>query len=150
MANHYHRDLDSESAMQEAHRRALLLREVVYRMFTAVAHGGEPSEEDVDLLVVILQIAMTHAQLERGREAFTWSWAAEDAELAAVLGPVAQGAVDLLRSEELDRVGQCEDERGYGWLFFDGSRNRSRRWCSMESCGNRAKARRHYQRAQGA
>ncbi|MCL4825828.1 MAG: CGNR zinc finger domain-containing protein [Caldilinea sp.] len=33
-----------------------------------------------------------------------------------------------------------------GWLFFDASRNRSRRWCSMEDCGNRAKARLHYKR----
>jgi predicted RNA-binding Zn ribbon-like protein len=32
------------------------------------------------------------------------------------------------------------------WLFLDHSRNRSRRWCSMETCGNRAKAHRHYRR----
>ena len=29
---------------------------------------------------------------------------------------------------------------------YDTSRNHSRRWCSMESCGNRAKAKRHYRR----
>ena len=27
------------------------------------------------------------------------------------------------------------------WAFYDGSRNRSRRWCSMEVCGNREKSR---------
>src|SRR5664280_2943804 len=32
------------------------------------------------------------------------------------------------------------------WLFLDQSRNGSRRWCDMKSCGNRQKARRHYQR----
>jgi len=32
------------------------------------------------------------------------------------------------------------------WLFLDRSRNRSRRWCDMKTCGNREKARRHYQR----
>ena len=32
------------------------------------------------------------------------------------------------------------------WLFLDTTRNRSRQWCSMTSCGNREKARRHYQR----
>ncbi|HIC80680.1 MAG TPA: hypothetical protein EYP07_06905, partial [Kiloniellaceae bacterium] len=31
-----------------------------------------------------------------------------------------------------------------GWLFVDETRNARRRWCSMETCGNRAKARRHY------
>jgi predicted RNA-binding Zn ribbon-like protein len=33
-----------------------------------------------------------------------------------------------------------------GWLFYDGSRNNSGRWCSMSVCGGRAKARAHYQR----
>jgi predicted RNA-binding Zn ribbon-like protein len=34
-----------------------------------------------------------------------------------------------------------------GWLFMDDSKNGSRRWCSMQSCGNRAKAHRHYLRS---
>ena len=37
-----------------------------------------------------------------------------------------------------------------GWLFVDETRNARRRWCSMETCGNRAKARRHYLRSQAA
>src|SRR5438128_325072 len=49
-------------------------------------------------------------------------------------------------------VGMCE-ERLVGrcaWLFLDSTRNHSRRYCSMTECGNRAKQRRHYQRAKGA
>jgi predicted RNA-binding Zn ribbon-like protein len=33
-----------------------------------------------------------------------------------------------------------------GWAFYDSSRNRSGRWCSMSVCGGRAKARAHYRR----
>jgi predicted RNA-binding Zn ribbon-like protein len=33
-----------------------------------------------------------------------------------------------------------------GWAFYDASRNRSGRWCSMAVCGGRAKARKHYHR----
>nr|WP_272885753.1 CGNR zinc finger domain-containing protein [Fictibacillus marinisediminis] len=33
-----------------------------------------------------------------------------------------------------------------GWIFIDTTRNRSRRWCSMDDCGNPEKARRHYKR----
>ncbi|MBY5718262.1 hypothetical protein HFO33_16960 [Rhizobium leguminosarum] len=33
-----------------------------------------------------------------------------------------------------------------GWLFIDRSKNRSRAWCDMAVCGNRAKANRHYRR----
>jgi predicted RNA-binding Zn ribbon-like protein len=68
-----------------------------------------------------------------------------------MLWPVARSAADLLTSaEELARVGQCADDRGCGWLFFDTSRNHSRRWCAMKDCGNRAKARRHYRRQRKA
>jgi predicted RNA-binding Zn ribbon-like protein len=37
-----------------------------------------------------------------------------------------------------------------GWAFYDGSRNRSGRWCSMSVCGGRAKARSHYHRKRSA
>ncbi len=32
------------------------------------------------------------------------------------------------------------------WAFYDGSRNRTGRWCSMSVCGSRAKAQTHYRR----
>jgi predicted RNA-binding Zn ribbon-like protein len=79
---------------------------------------------------------------------FAWDWAEDPDSLDRVLWVVARSAGELLTSDQLDRVRQCADDRGCGYLFLDTSRNRSRRWCSMESCGNRAKARRHYQRQQ--
>jgi predicted RNA-binding Zn ribbon-like protein len=36
-----------------------------------------------------------------------------------------------------------------GWAFYDHSRNRSGRWCSMSVCGGREKARAHYHRRRG-
>jgi predicted RNA-binding Zn ribbon-like protein len=62
--------------------------------------------------------------------------------------PVAKQAADLLTApRELARVGLCAGD-GCGWLFFD--RTGRRRWCSMRSCGNRAKAASYYQRHKGA
>jgi predicted RNA-binding Zn ribbon-like protein len=49
--------------------------------------------------------------------------------------PVVWAAVELLTSDHLDRVREREDERGCGYLFIDTNKNRSRRWCSMDSCG---------------
>jgi predicted RNA-binding Zn ribbon-like protein len=54
------------------------------------------------------------------------------------LWPLAVAALDLLRSGPLDRLKACE---GCPWLFLDTSRNRSRRWCSMDDCGSRSKTR---------
>ena len=56
---------------------------------------------------------------------------------------LAQAAVDLLRTVDLKHVRICPiAEGGCGWLFFDRSRNSSRRWCAMADCGAQAKARR--------
>ncbi|PSH61009.1 hypothetical protein CU102_27445 [Phyllobacterium brassicacearum] len=51
--------------------------------------------------------------------------------------------VRLFEPSRLERIKICPNCH---WLYFDGSRNRSRRWCDMRVCGNRAKARRHYDR----
>ena len=44
---------------------------------------------------------------------------------------------------EIGRVRLCRGP-DCGWLFLDESRNQGRKWCTMETCGNRAKARRFY------
>lgn len=66
---------------------------------------------------------------------------------AWLLRPVAYSALELLTSARLTRVKTCPGTR-CGWIFLDESPNARRRWCSMETCGNRAKARRFY-RAHG-
>ncbi len=47
---------------------------------------------------------------------------------------------ELLVAPELARVRLCEGD-DCGWLFVDGSRAGSRRWCDMSDCGNLAKVR---------
>jgi predicted RNA-binding Zn ribbon-like protein len=77
----------------------------------------------------------------------------EDGNLLSFLRPVALDAAELLEDEvSSDLVRICE-ERQVGrcaWLFVDTSRNHSRRFCSMQECGNRAKQRRHYQRGKSS
>ena len=62
-----------------------------------------------------------------------------------LLRPVLRSALHLLTSPDLERLRECAGER-CGRLYLDFTRNRSRRWCEMETCGNRAKARRHQAR----
>ncbi len=92
----------------------------------------------------LLRGAQAHGRTERrGLE-----WTAGDA-LMRPLWPVALSAAELLTSPDLTRVRECAGRaEGCGWLFLDSSRGSGRRWCTMEVCGNRAKARRHYRRAQ--
>lgn len=58
---------------------------------------------------------------------------------------MARSAAALLTAEEVERLKLC-DAHDCGWLFVDASRNRSRRWCDMADCGNRAEARRFRER----
>jgi predicted RNA-binding Zn ribbon-like protein len=57
----------------------------------------------------------------------------------------------LVSTGEADRLKRCADDT-CGWVFWDVSRNHSRRWCTMSVCGNRAKARAYAarQRARGS
>lgn len=62
-----------------------------------------------------------------------------------------EAAVDHLRllGDRPDRVRRCAHPACVLY-FHDTSRGGTRRWCSMESCGNRAKAGRHYARTRSA
>jgi predicted RNA-binding Zn ribbon-like protein len=128
--------------------RAIRLRGAIYRLFVDVSEQGTFHDEDLALLNEALSESLAHLQLVPSAAGFDWDWAKEMLGFDHILWPVARSAGELLASDKLERVSQCADDRGCGYLFVDTSRNRSRRWCSMESCGNRAKAQRHYHRQQ--
>jgi predicted RNA-binding Zn ribbon-like protein len=129
-------------------KQAIALREAIYHSFSAIAAGRAPQEADLSLLNERLPEALARLQIAKSEAGFTWTWRSQADELDQMLWPVVRSAAELLTGGELDRVKECEDDRGCGFLFYDTSRNRSRRWCSMESCGNRAKVRR-FRRRQG-
>ena len=134
------------SGAATAFERGVNLREAIYRIFVKQAAEQAVDADDVAILNQALHNTRAHLQVVTGKDGFATTWQVEDNDLEQVLWAVARSAADLLTSDKLDRVRQCADDRGCGYLFFDTSRNRSRRWCSMETCGNRAKARRHYRR----
>jgi len=139
------------TAAQSALERAIALREALYSIFSRHAHHAPAEADDLATLNRALVEASAHLRLVERGPGFAWYWQAPPDALERILWPIARSAADLLTSADLARVRECA---GYpcGWLFLDTSRNHSRRWCSMEGCGNRAKARRHYarERAKGS
>ena len=122
-------------AAAAAHEKGIALREQIHRVMAALARGDAPDAADLDALRRAGRDALAHATLAaRGDGALDWTWEGDD--LDRPLWPVAQAAIDLLRSERLGRLKQCANCR---WLFLDASRNASRRWCSMAHCGTGAK-----------
>ena len=131
-------------------KRALALREILFRIFSAVTDGRQAEASDVDSLNRSLSDAHSRLRLSQTKEGYQWEWSGGgDADLERVLWPVIRSAGDLLTSAHLTLLRQCPGE-GCAWLFLDTSRNKSRRWCSMEVCGNRSKARRHYEQVRAA
>lgn len=126
-------------------RRAITLRESLYRIFSAVASGESPKNADLAVLNGELLEAMNRSQIVSTADGFAWTWSDEQAALDPMLWRIARSAADLLTSDEVGRVRECADEV-CGWVFLDMSKNQSRRWCDMKECGNQAKSRRHYER----
>jgi predicted RNA-binding Zn ribbon-like protein len=130
-----------------AFARAIALREAMYRVFSAVAADAAPPTDDLAAVNAAIADAMGHARLVVAEGHFHWEWERVPAVPESMLRPVVWSAAELLTAEELHRVHECAGH-DCGWLFLDMSKNGSRRWCSMETCGNRAKARRHRERQQ--
>jgi len=123
-------------------RRARELRDAVQDIGAAVARGEAPAPTDLDRLKDFARRAIAPAAFAPALGGgYALGFSAAPAE-TALLGPIAWSAVDLLRSGRFERVKRCPGP-GCGWLFFDHSKNNSRRWCDMATCGNRTKGRRH-------
>jgi predicted RNA-binding Zn ribbon-like protein len=110
-------------------------REVVYRAVVPVARGLESA--DLSGLQRLLVGALDRAT-PAGVRPLDWRGMDLVDELVLAAGR-------LVEREDLGRLRECQDS-GCGWLFLDRSKNGSRRWCSSGDCGNRARAKRHYQR----
>jgi predicted RNA-binding Zn ribbon-like protein len=134
--------------VEAAHERALALREALYRVALAAVERAAPAADDLALLNAAVAEAMARARLRPSAGGtLAWEWDEADDAPDRMLWPIARSAAELLTDPgELARVRQCPGAN-CGWLFLDETKNRSRRWCDMEVCGNRAKARRHYARA---
>lgn len=138
------RAVDRPEGARRALDAAKRLRAALFRVFRAVAGQYEPGKTDLAMLNAELGRAMSHACVSWSGEGFEWSWSSD--ELERPVWPIARSAADLLTSaEERASVRECGASDCL-WLFLDSSKNHSRQWCSMQSCGNREKARRHYQR----
>ncbi len=130
-------------------RRALVLREALYELFSARAENEPLSETCLGAL---------NREIHRGAQAWLlastdrqlrWQWPRDDPALS--LARVSAAAANLLTDERAPRLRRCAGtDRGCAWLFLDTSRGGTRRWCSMDACGNRAKARAHYRRTHAA
>jgi predicted RNA-binding Zn ribbon-like protein len=137
--------IDADPRNAEAHLAALIgFRDRLHQLFEATVSGSEDREGTRELDGMLAR-TLRYRHLEQTGGRFQWAW---DADVTAenlfdrILGRVALAAADLLTSENLHRLRMCSSH-DCDWLFLDTSKAGRRRWCQMDVCGNRAKARRH-------
>jgi len=132
----------SPEAAQELWLRALRFRDALARVFLAKTEARSADEADLRTVEAEYARSASFARLAPSADGFAWGVDAKAAALDAALRPLASSAVELLTSSRLARLRRCGNETCY-WLFVDETRNCSRRWCEMASCGNLMKVRRH-------
>lgn len=137
---------EKPSEAEDVLKQTIEMREVMYRIFKSISKETSPHPPDLERFNELVGHFYQTLQVIHEKDHFTLKFKHTEKNLDMMLPLILQSAVDLLVSKnDLERVKQCEGD-SCGWLFFDTSRNRSRRWCSMADCGNRAKARRFYQK----
>jgi predicted RNA-binding Zn ribbon-like protein len=130
-------------------RRLRELRALLKRIFQMRLSGEAPSTADLGELSANLAEAARATRLtvatqpRRSLIPMRREITVEKAGDALLRLRIAEAAASLLVSVAMLRVKSCP---ACGWFFLDVSKNRSRRWCSMDTCGAVVKARRYYRR----
>jgi predicted RNA-binding Zn ribbon-like protein len=130
---------------KSALQKAIEFREALYAIFSAIVERRAIPGNALTSLNFMLLEAMAHVRVVQNNRRFVWEWQDMDSYLGSVLWPVARAAADLMTSDEIQHLRMCAAE-DCAWLFLDKTKNQRRRWCDMKTCGNRVKARRHYER----
>lgn len=146
LSAHYNRNPREATA---ALAKGNVVRDLVLSIFAGFANGHSVSSQRLSELNSALAQAPGLLRVHKKSGRIEKEWTSTANGLQQVLFAILTSAAELLASDRLGRIRECASA-DCTWLFIDQSRNRSRCWCDMNSCGNRMKARRHYQRLKAA
>jgi predicted RNA-binding Zn ribbon-like protein len=128
-----------------AFRQAVALRSAVRAGAERLA-AGKPVEEDlVKTVNRVLASRPAFTRLVRAGKGYATQLQAASDSALHLLVPVAESAAWLLEHGQRELVRRCEGSDCV-LVFYDTTKNKSRRWCSMDGCGGRAKATAYYRR----
>ena len=133
---------EAKQLLDQARKLRSVLREMAERL-TAGKPVGQGALGEINR---VLAQESGYNQLVRSSGGYEFHFQPVRREAIHLLTPIAMSAAELLRNSEPLRIRRCGNPvcRLY---YYDTSKNRTRRWCSMAICGNRMKAATFYQRA---
>lgn len=121
-------------------KRAVRLRGAIHSVATRLEASLAPLSESLDVLSDEISRARSKQRLVAGSPNLAWKAESDASALDSPLAAVALSAEEFFTRGDLSRLHTCPGDE-CGWLFEDSTKNRSRRWCDMGDCGNKAKVR---------
>ncbi|MCI0414163.1 ABATE domain-containing protein [bacterium] len=118
-------------------------RLALYHLFSAIAGGKHLPARDLHFLNRQLSRTFQNLRIRSKGDEVDWSWEEGNPKPERVLWPIIRSGTELLTSTDRRLIRECGSQT-CTWLFLDRSKNRTRLWCDMKTCGNRAKWRRYY------
>ncbi len=116
-------------------------RELLHSVFTSVIHNKSADSALAEAFNKTLSKALSKLRLKITEQNIDVAWSENEIDLLEPLWVVYKDAFDIMTSFPVKRMKEC---KSCGWLFLDRSKNNSRTWCSMQSCGSLEKSKRYY------
>jgi predicted RNA-binding Zn ribbon-like protein len=130
-----------ESEAQRVLSRTIELREALSSLIYGRRDGMDIQDPQARIAERFFHEAASQRKLEASGPQWRWTWSGAEHDAQFPLWRLAHEAEDVLLSHEAEQIKECGDP-ACRWLFLDTSKNHTRRWCNMKTCGNRMKARR--------
>ena len=121
--------------------KAKRLREVIFQVFSGISRRQGAARSPLEELNRMIPGILCRSRLVVSKSGYAWVPANDRSPLETILWWVSRSAMDLLISKDLETLRECAAPN-CSWLFLDRSKNKTRRWCDMKTCGNRDKVRR--------
>jgi predicted RNA-binding Zn ribbon-like protein len=134
-----------DAGSHDEFEEVLRFRKVLHVLVEEMARGESVTTPTLNAINVQLRKLNGHAEVLPSDEGFTKRFVLDIRAPSHLLAPVAEAAADLLCYGNPAYVRKCENPVCVLY-FYDGTKNHSRRWCSMKACGNRTKVAAFYQR----
>ena len=132
---------EAKLSLEEVRHFRGALRETVER----ITQGKSVPRHVIEAINQRLRARTGYIEMTRVRGGFTKRVHAEFKAPPDLLVPMAEAASDLLCDADFSLIRRCENHQCV-LFFYDQTKNHSRRWCSMQWCGNRIKVAAFYQR----
>lgn len=134
---------NSEKAIKELNR-IIKVREVLYGIFRNIAQKKSPLTEDIRIFNYELSFSFGFLNIGISDNLETISiWNYKETDLLYSLLPIMKSAYELLTTDLKEHIKECPN---CGWLYLDKSKNNSRIWCNMKTCGNTMKIKKYYEK----